>query len=59
MRTLKIVIDEARRHQEVMEIVDSDIFAELQEKAREMRLQRRRKQAELAGGSDSLPTAAD
>ena len=59
VQELKIVIDEARRHQEVMEIVDSDIFAELQEKAREMRLQRRRKQAELAGGSDSLPTAAD
>ena len=60
VQELKIVIDETKRRQEVQEIVDSDVFADLQKRAVAMRVQRQRKQAELAEerGEAAEPTPA-
>jgi len=49
---LQIEVDEAKRHQQVSEIVDTGFFQELQEKARSMR--RRRMESEA---SDEAPSA--
>jgi len=49
---LQIEIDEAKRHQQVSEIVDTGFFQELQEKARTMRRRRMESQA-----ADEAPAA--
>jgi hypothetical protein len=41
IQQLRIEIDEAKRQQQVSEIVDTDFFSELQAKAREMRRRNR------------------
>ncbi len=52
IQQLRIEIDEARRQKEVLEIVESESFRDLQAKAREMRARRQNR-----GGSESLAGA--
>ena len=55
IQKLRIEIDEARRQQQVSEIVDTDLFQDLQSRAHDLR--ERKRQRRLAGGNpQDIPT---
>ncbi|MCG3210464.1 MAG: hypothetical protein FOGNACKC_04095 [Anaerolineae bacterium] len=53
IQQLKIEIDEAKRQQQVSEIVETDFFADLQARAREIRGRSRRGRSEKSGSTDA------
>jgi hypothetical protein len=59
IRQLRIEIDEARRQQQIAEIVETDFFQNISTRAQELRERRQRKQAGTLDEADEIDSGDD